>query len=221
MMLKPLRLAICLIVTPAILASSCGSSKTTTTHTTVSAPAATGATATATTSGATGTTATKTTPASKSPPATAPPATTRGLSRVPAKIPGTTPKEERHFNEAREVQHQLAAGHLTKQAAKAKREHIEKVLENETIGHLGTEAIRHRVPSRKQFPTEVQRAFVTGCTSTKKSISSCECILAKFEEGKGERALRIAELLYSEARMRLHESLAPRIQRIVNECARA
>jgi hypothetical protein len=223
-MLKSLRLAICLIAAPAVLASGCGSTKTTTTHTTATAPAATSASATGSTS-PTGSTsgkgskpATASTPASKSPQAGKSP---RPKLTVPSSIPGTTPKQEHHFNEARAVQRQLAEGHLSKQAAKAKREHIERELENETFGKIGTERIRHRVPSRLQFATEIQRSFMTGCTSTKKSISSCECILAKFEERKGKKGLRIAEMLYTEARMRLHESLPRRIRRIVAECANA
>jgi hypothetical protein len=46
-------------------------------------------------------------------------------------------------------------------------------------------------------------------------------LLAKFEEGRGEKALLIAEAVYSEARIRLHESLPSRIQRYVKECAHA
>jgi hypothetical protein len=56
-------------------------------------------------------------------------------------------------------------------------------------------------------------------------------MLAMFEEGNGKKetekenqatkALRIGEALYTEARIRLHESLPPRIERFVKECAHA
>jgi hypothetical protein len=125
------------------------------------------------------------------------------------------------LREAKEVQHQAAAGHLTKTAAKAKREHIERALESETAPKLGSEAIRRRVPRRRQYPSEVQTTFVTGCTALKKSISSCECVLAKFEESKVEMGQSIAEMAYLEARLRLGERVPRRIQRRLDECKNA
>lgn len=216
-MFRPLSLAICLLVAPAVLASGCGSTKTSTTNATTTIPAAAGGGAAGSTGATTSQRATTNAPASKSAPATSSAPASKGFV-----IPGVSGKEAHHFKEALEVQHQLVAGHLTKQAAKAKREHIERELEAETRPpKTGPETIRLSVPRRLQYPSEVQTKFITGCTTARESTASCECILAKFEETGIEMGQGIAELLYLEARIRLHEPLPRRIQRFVVACKNA
>jgi hypothetical protein len=123
------------------------------------------------------------------------------------------------------------APHATKapkpKAAEAKRESKAKGSEQSAeAAKPGTKAAPIPPPLSSQlFPKQIRGAFIASCTAGKRSTSSCECVLAQFEESKVEGKVvkeeSIAELILLEHDLQSRAAVPPRIQRRIDECSSA
>jgi len=170
-------------------------------------------------------------PTTASAPATASAPTT---TTAPPTNPSETASQRRSAEEARRHQREAEAAKLKKareartkeeneaahrMAVKVKRELAEfkrkggKVKQNKPLEAAG-------VPQSERFPKEVQYKFLSSCKAGKvpSSSSSCECLLAKFEESKVEMEHSIAELLFIKVEVEEGVPLPSKIQQWVDEC---
>jgi hypothetical protein len=216
-MRKPLSLAICLLVAPAVLVSGCGSTRTASTNNTASTSA--------------------------SAPAPAPAPATQSTQTVPQ---STSSKAAQHASKARKQKEKVAAAKREQQekVAAAMREQKEKAASAEILQRYqrkleaarraaarpGLEAAEARLPVKRRYPKDLQGKFMVLCKAAKGSTSSCECIVVKQElNTRLEMGRTLAELLALEIAfqregasledIRRHRVVSPRVVgRVTREC---
>jgi hypothetical protein len=170
-MLKPLRLAICLLVAPAVVASGCGSTETASTSSTTASTSST-ASANAGTSAPKASAQT----ASQSTSSTAAPDTTKAHEPKAPEAKSKHPLEERVAELRRKLEHQ------------APKKRVEAAKPSAGLS-------QQQVPLKQRYAEEIQRNFTNLCKAGKGSASSCECLLVRLEVSNVEKGQSIAELL--------------------------
>lgn len=166
--LKPLRLAICLLAALAVLVSGCGSTKTTSTNASTSVPVDESA---------------QTVPQSTS--------SKEAQHARKAREPKVAEAKPERKEKAAETKLERK-----EKAAKAKRESEAKRSKRNAGGANPTlEAAERQLPLGRRYPKDLQRKFMVRCEAAKGSTSSCECVVAKLETSTVEEGQVIAELL--------------------------
>jgi hypothetical protein len=210
-MRKPLHLAICLLVAPAVLVSGCGSTRTASTNNTAS------------------TSASATAPATQSTPTVAQSTSSKAAQHASkARKPKATkakPERKQKPAAAKGEQKETAAEAEAYQRYKRKQEAARRA-----AARPGLEAAEARLPVKRRYPKDLQGKFMVLCKAAKGSTSSCECIIVKQElNTKLEIGQTLAELLALEIAfqregasledIRQHRVLSPRVvRRVTREC---
>jgi hypothetical protein len=199
------------LVALAVVVGGCGSTETATTSTTASAPTVASAPTTTSASTTASVPTTTTAPAKKRPPTAAQRKSAQEARRHQREAEAAAAKKAREAKarETREVARRISAK-VKRELAKFKREG-KKIKQAKPLEAAG-------VPASKRFPKEVQEKFLVSCKAGKATTSSCECLLAKFEEKKGEKEHAIAELLFIKVELQEGFTLPPRVQQPINEC---
>ncbi len=187
-MLKTVQLALGVLVLPAILASGCGSSETsTTTSSSASAtvPPTTSSTAATQSTGATG--AQNTTPAPK-------PAETTPKPKVKIAVSSL---------EAAALKRKIAELGATK-VAELRRKVQAKIRAEAEPGP----GFNRKVPKARLYPPEIYRPFYAECQTAGGNLASCECIVVHLELTKVEKERSVAELVALELALKQGATVA-------------
>jgi hypothetical protein len=218
-MLKPFRLAICLLVATALGASGCGSSSKAGTTTTTTPQATT--TAPSNQTAQTGGQSTK--GAASAGHNTG--GVQAGTSSTSAQ-PTTTSAQQLAKPPAPQVKPKPAESVLTKTLTKSQKKKAEEIVAR---ANQRTPGFLSEVPPARRYEPQVYLPFLARCKAGKGSTPSCECIVVKQELLSNiEKGRAIAELLTIQLALEQGSSLAkiahhgvllpPNIQRAAVEC---